>query len=337
MKITNIKHENIISSCKDLPNVNSGIYFLIKDNRVVYVGQSIDLLKRSLGGHKSKDFDAVCYIEIDYKINLNNIEAYFIAKFKPKYNSAIPPNKIGVSKVHLIEDFDFTEINSIIEQQYGVFKFENIFKEYENFQDLHLVKEEYNYTDFKLRSAEFRFKEIEKKIEESNRELEKFQKRISSFHELEGKLKQLSEMSSKLHEKLTVHNSFEPDIENWNQKIHGTFGIYIEGILETPFYYFISNNPQQELLNIRSGNPKSQSEIVRKILKYCVEQGIKDKIKINFEEFTDSKNKNRICHKFLFKKGDTCFNNLFFRTKNNLRDNFFNSILNTIDNYKTKK
>lgn len=73
----------------------SGIYFLIHDEEIVYVGQSVDVKSRldqhSRGDdvHDPKLFNRYFVIMCDTS-ELNNLEAYYINKFHPKYNIAIP-------------------------------------------------------------------------------------------------------------------------------------------------------------------------------------------------------------------------------------------------------
>lgn len=68
-----------------------GIYFLLKDDAVVYVGQSISVLTR-LGEHKrdqGKDFNRVYVIECPPE-SMARLEAMYIDKFKPIYNVSYP-------------------------------------------------------------------------------------------------------------------------------------------------------------------------------------------------------------------------------------------------------
>jgi molybdopterin converting factor small subunit len=62
-----------------------GIYFLIKDESVVYVGQSINIAQRIANHKTTKDFDTFTYIQCKPE-NLNTIEAMYIDRLKPKYN-----------------------------------------------------------------------------------------------------------------------------------------------------------------------------------------------------------------------------------------------------------
>lgn len=62
-----------------------GVYFLIKGDEIIYVGQSINIHQR-IGDHaKSKDFDTFTYAECN-KNDLSVMEAKYITKFKPKLN-----------------------------------------------------------------------------------------------------------------------------------------------------------------------------------------------------------------------------------------------------------
>lgn len=73
-----------------------GVYFLIKNNEIVYVGQSTDIFSRISVHRKTKDFDSYNYIlfpEVSDE-KLNNLEAEYIGKFTPKYNRQISNNDI---------------------------------------------------------------------------------------------------------------------------------------------------------------------------------------------------------------------------------------------------
>lgn len=61
----------------------SGIYFLVKKGRVVYIGQSINILGR-IDQHKyhGKQFDQIFFLPVP-KSKLNEVERAFIKKLKP--------------------------------------------------------------------------------------------------------------------------------------------------------------------------------------------------------------------------------------------------------------
>lgn len=88
------EREIVAASSADIPM--SGVYFLIREKRIVYVGQSVSVLGR-IGNHAAegvKDFDSYAFIECK-KENLNILESIYIHILSPEYNG----NAIGGSKV----------------------------------------------------------------------------------------------------------------------------------------------------------------------------------------------------------------------------------------------
>ncbi|MGF6837098.1 hypothetical protein QF001_000965 [Paraburkholderia youngii] len=68
-----------------------GVYLLLREGRVVYVGKSINCHGR-IGTHfseRGKKFDAYHIIECAQK-DLDRIETQYIAKFMPRYNVLVP-------------------------------------------------------------------------------------------------------------------------------------------------------------------------------------------------------------------------------------------------------
>lgn len=61
-----------------------GIYFLVLNESVVYVGQSIDIYSRT-GNHSDKLFNDIYIIECKQE-KLNELEKHFILKYQPIYN-----------------------------------------------------------------------------------------------------------------------------------------------------------------------------------------------------------------------------------------------------------
>lgn len=81
--------ETILSS-KELLKDDYWIYFLIKDDEIVYVGQTIRGMHR-IKVHQfegKKDFDSFSYLVCD-KNELDYWESRYILKYDPKYNSQI--------------------------------------------------------------------------------------------------------------------------------------------------------------------------------------------------------------------------------------------------------
>jgi hypothetical protein len=64
-----------------------GVYFLCKDQEVVYVGQSGDVLRRIDEHGDSKDFDSVLLISVPEHL-LSEAEQYWIERIKPRLNAA---------------------------------------------------------------------------------------------------------------------------------------------------------------------------------------------------------------------------------------------------------
>ena len=86
--------EELFYSCVGVDdNVNRGVYFLLRQKTVVYVGQSTCIPAR-IKNHKTdktKNFDAYNYILFDGDDEaLSGLEAIYIAHFRPEYNVMRP-------------------------------------------------------------------------------------------------------------------------------------------------------------------------------------------------------------------------------------------------------
>ena len=72
------------------------IYFLIRNNEVVYVGQTTQLMMR-IGYHTTcKTFDSINYFKVKAEM-ANLIEAMMRVKFVPPLNNAMPRQELYVS------------------------------------------------------------------------------------------------------------------------------------------------------------------------------------------------------------------------------------------------
>lgn len=83
-----------------------GCYLLWKDGRVVYVGQSTNIMAR-VGFHLTnplKSFDGFCYTLISG--DLNEAEAELIVKHQPTINSSMPINNKYATTLQLRRKFD---------------------------------------------------------------------------------------------------------------------------------------------------------------------------------------------------------------------------------------
>ncbi len=78
--------EKQITSQADLVPDMSGVYFLIKDGKIVYVGQARNVLSR-IGEHiDTKDFDEWTWIAVTLD-RLNITELAYIRHFNPPLNN----------------------------------------------------------------------------------------------------------------------------------------------------------------------------------------------------------------------------------------------------------
>lgn len=70
----------------------TGVYFLLQDDEIVYVGRSTDALRR-LSQHRiegAKTFNRVYLIQCA-AVEMARLEEMYIDKFRPKYNLDVPP------------------------------------------------------------------------------------------------------------------------------------------------------------------------------------------------------------------------------------------------------
>ena len=85
-----LSEEEIIAASSELPGRDSGIYFLIKDDKIVYVGMSSDLYRRlatHVMGQMGRQFDRVTWLKCPLA-KCSGLESYYIRKFKPPLNKA---------------------------------------------------------------------------------------------------------------------------------------------------------------------------------------------------------------------------------------------------------
>lgn len=83
---------NIISNKTALDKVNTtGVYFLMKDKQIVYVGKTENGISR-IFAHKDKDFDSYSFFKTE-KSQLDWIESVNIIHYKPIYNKQFTSSK----------------------------------------------------------------------------------------------------------------------------------------------------------------------------------------------------------------------------------------------------
>jgi hypothetical protein len=94
------------------------IYFLIKKDKVVYVGQSnvgLSRIYQHVVANK-KDFDSFSYIKVNNDEDLDLLEADYIIKFDPIYNLKIHSNKYykSLDSIKKILNIGKNDLNKII-------------------------------------------------------------------------------------------------------------------------------------------------------------------------------------------------------------------------------
>ena len=85
-KLKNIPFDNVVNDYDY--KKQTGVYFLMKNNNVVYVGKSQRCINNRVINHKkNKDFDDVYFISITPCFaNIDIAEYVYINVFNPKYN-----------------------------------------------------------------------------------------------------------------------------------------------------------------------------------------------------------------------------------------------------------
>ena len=84
-----------------------GVYLLLREGNVVYVGQSKDC-RRRIGSHlasANKDFDAFHIYPHPPSQDLGDLEAHLIYTFNPEYNTGRPANDHYVSVRKLANNY----------------------------------------------------------------------------------------------------------------------------------------------------------------------------------------------------------------------------------------
>lgn len=83
-------HDSVKNKAIDFSSIKDkgcGVYFLLNDDDIVYIGQSVDCFNRVLTHSRDvrKEFNRTCYIPV-CRDELNDIEETLISIFKPKHN-----------------------------------------------------------------------------------------------------------------------------------------------------------------------------------------------------------------------------------------------------------
>lgn len=77
------KEEDIVAASNPVDGA-CGVYFLVRDNKVIYVGQSLNVFQR-IREHEHKNFDRYAYIPCDESM-LDKLESLYIYFLMPPLN-----------------------------------------------------------------------------------------------------------------------------------------------------------------------------------------------------------------------------------------------------------
>ena len=89
----------ILKGKRNIPCVKNTfvVYFLLKKEKVVYIGSSENFLVR-LGSHlKDKDFDSYHFVELRNKEEMLRVEAENIIYYNPLYNKGLPESFVTLT------------------------------------------------------------------------------------------------------------------------------------------------------------------------------------------------------------------------------------------------
>lgn len=92
---------DVIEQSKDITHQRDklrGIYFLIKDDQVIYVGKTINMYVRLTMHLPDKDFDRLTFLPVAEDIPLELVEACYILRFKPRLNKILPITRAKVRR-----------------------------------------------------------------------------------------------------------------------------------------------------------------------------------------------------------------------------------------------
>ena len=93
-----MKHVSCLEQMSMLTNSGPHIYYLLKNEAVVYVGQSVNYASRVLHHTHDKDFDCFCISQPDNNMTVNECEFIEIVRYLPKYNKSLPPVEFLLSQ-----------------------------------------------------------------------------------------------------------------------------------------------------------------------------------------------------------------------------------------------
>ena len=92
-----VEKEYLLNNLKERQESLCGIYFLLKNKEVVYVGQTTNFHQR-IGAHKEKDYDSYCFVKVEQN-ELDKAEIENIMLYKPIYNKQLNSEMISLESI----------------------------------------------------------------------------------------------------------------------------------------------------------------------------------------------------------------------------------------------
>jgi excinuclease UvrABC nuclease subunit len=93
------EHRSIVKAA--VPIQKTGVYFLIANKKIVYVGQSHNIPGRVAEHMLSKEFDSFAFVPAK-KEELDSLERAYINKFLPVYNRDPTTEKLRKQAIPLV-------------------------------------------------------------------------------------------------------------------------------------------------------------------------------------------------------------------------------------------
>ena len=107
---------------------HSGIYALIKNDDVIYVGQSRNIAYRLINHLKTKDFDSFYACKCSDPNEMNRVEAFCIVVLNPKLNVILPNNDLFLTLKQITQKFNtnFDDVKRLVSRH----NIKSIWKDY---------------------------------------------------------------------------------------------------------------------------------------------------------------------------------------------------------------
>lgn len=90
---------------------------MIKNEEIIYIGKSSNLITRIQSHKQDKDFDKVEIINFENKVIMDMGEIYFIFKFKPKFNKEFNYDEGFCPSIAYFDDKNWIELNSFLKNK----------------------------------------------------------------------------------------------------------------------------------------------------------------------------------------------------------------------------